>query len=211
MICVSISDPDQLDDVLGRGFRMVEFRFDLFSASPSELFRALPEDVRSVATCRPGPYSDPERTALLLDCIGLGASYIDLELDAREAVSERLLEAAENSTCDVIISHHDFESTPPFEELKELLDKCFSQGADVAKIATQVSGQEDLIHLMSLHSLPGRKVILGMGEKGRISRVMGPFLGSEFTFASPAGGNETAPGQIAAGDLRTIYHLIEPS
>lgn len=209
MICVSISDPAQLEEVLGKGFRMVEFRFDLISAAPAEVYQGLPREVRSIATCRPGPYSDPERTDLLLECMQLGAAFVDIELEAHEAVSSRLLKAAGHGECEVVISHHDFEKTPSFGELKEILESCFARGADLAKIATQVNGSGDLLQLVSVHRLPGRKVILGMGDKGRISRVMGPYLGSEFTFASPTRGNETAPGQISAADLKAMFQLIE--
>ncbi len=40
-------------------------------------------------------------------------------------------------------------------------------------------------------------VIIGMGEKGVITRVAAPMLGAEFTFASAETGKETAPGQIS--------------
>jgi len=81
----------------------------------------------------------------------------------------------------------------------------------VAKIATQVGNRQDLLNLLSLYGLPGRKVVLGMGARGRIARVMGPYLGAEFTFASPGSGNETAPGQLSAAQLNAIYKVINAS
>jgi len=44
---------------------------------------------------------------------------------------------------------------------------------------------------------------------GRITRVLAPYLGSEFTFAAPSFGEETAPGQLAAGDLMNIFKLVD--
>jgi 3-dehydroquinate dehydratase-1 len=81
----------------------------------------------------------------------------------------------------------------------------------VAKVSTKVQSTEDVINLFSLYSQPGRKVILGMGPQGRITRVAAPFLGSEFTFASPFEGVETAPGQMSAGQLKAIYNLLNGS
>jgi 3-dehydroquinate dehydratase-1 len=36
-----------------------------------------------------------------------------------------------------------------------------------------------------------------MGELGKISRIVAPFLGAEFTYASLTDDNATAPGQIS--------------
>jgi len=53
------------------------------------------------------------------------------------------------------------------------------------------------------HSLVG----LCMGEQGLISRVLGVRASSVFTFASVSAGEETAPGQITAQDLRSTYRI----
>ena len=65
-----------------------------------------------------------------------------------------------------------------------------------------------MLELFTLYDLPGRKVVLGMGQEGRISRIMTPYLGSEFTFASAAQGEETAPGQFDFQQLTDIYKVI---
>ena len=46
-----------------------------------------------------------------------------------------------------------------------------------------------------------------MGEQGIISRVLGVRAGSVFTFASAGAGQETAPGQITAQELRSVYRI----
>ncbi len=50
-----------------------------------------------------------------------------------------------------------------------------------------------------------------MGDAGRITRVAAPLLGSEFTFASPGEGRETAPGQMSASQLNAIYKILNGS
>ncbi len=52
-------------------------------------------------------------------------------------------------------------------------------------------------------------VIIGMGEKGVISRIAAPMLGAEFTFAAPEAGKETAPGQISKDKLLSIIRQIQ--
>jgi 3-dehydroquinate dehydratase/shikimate dehydrogenase len=46
-----------------------------------------------------------------------------------------------------------------------------------------------------------------MGEQGIISRVLGVRAGSVFTFASAIAGEETAPGQVTAQELRNVYRI----
>jgi len=48
---------------------------------------------------------------------------------------------------------------------------------------------------------------IAMGEEGLISRVLSPRAGAAFTFASPADGAETAPGQVSARTLLDLYRL----
>jgi 3-dehydroquinate dehydratase-1 len=208
MICVSISDPMQIEPVIRKGAELLEFRLDLIKAEPAELYAGLPEHVRTVATCRPGGIPDDVRLRGLMETMALGAAYVDLGLESGEDITGPVLARARETGCLVIFSHHDFQRTPSREELEDLLNQCYQRGGDVAKITTMVNGSEDVLNLLSLFRQPGRKVVLGMGEAGRITRVVAPYLGAEFTFASPGGGAETAPGQLDLESLRKIYEMI---
>jgi 3-dehydroquinate dehydratase type I len=211
MICVSISDVGQLSPALHKGAVFLELRLDLIRRTPADLYSRIPAGIKTLATCRPGPYSDPERSDLLTDCLKKGASYVDLELESDASFTEPIQEEAERHGCDVVFSHHDYNETPAEDLLEEILEKCYLRGGSVAKIATMVREREDLIRLLSLYRIPGRKVILGMGDPGRVSRVAGPYLGSEFTFAAPENNNETAPGQLSLEALLSIYKALEGS
>ena len=208
MICVSISDPVQIAPALQSGAGIIELRFDLIRVHPDKIYPLVPHGTRTVATCRPGEYPEEQRVKMLISAIELGASYVDLELESTVDFTKPLMEAAESNGCDVIFSHHDFRATPSARELQLLLESCYKRGGAVGKIATQVLNQADVLNLISLFKLPGRKVVLGMGKKGRITRVAGPYLGGEFTFASPGDGEETAPGQLSLAQLQMIYKTI---
>ena len=52
-------------------------------------------------------------------------------------------------------------------------------------------------------------IAISMGEKGKITRVLGPLLGSYLTFAAIATGKESAPGQMTVKDLRDIFQIIK--
>lgn len=211
MICISISELSQLNPVFDKGAELIELRLDLMASHPLEIFPKIPAGIKTVATCRPGIYSEKERIALLIASIELGASYVDLELESKEAFVREIMQSMEKTSCEAIFSHHDFTGTPAPKDLRNKLEECYNRGGVLAKIATMVHSREDALNLLSLHSFPGRKVILGMGPEGRITRVAAPLLGSEFTFASPGEGGETAPGQMNAEQLQTIYNIINGS
>ena len=86
-----------------------------------------------------------------------------------------------------------------------------AEGADIAKIACKVHSERDNIRLLGLldrEKSGGELVVVGMGEQGRITRIVAPFLGSPFTYASLAEGKETAVGQVSKNKLENIMRLI---
>src|SRR3989338_2103945 len=52
------------------------------------------------------------------------------------------------------------------------------------------------------------RIVIGMGEFGKMTRILGPMLGSYLTYASTPYG-ESAPGQIDINELKEIYKLLE--
>ena len=211
MICVSISNSDQIAPAIESGAELIELRLDLLGREPADLYPGMPQGLGTVVTCRPGTYGEGERSRLLTESVQLGATYVDLELETSESHTEPIIKVAAEHGCNVIFSHHDFEATPGPDQLRTILAQCYSRGGTVAKIATQVLSRQDLLNLISLYDLPGRKVILGMGTMGRVTRIVAPYLGAEFTFASPETGNETAPGQLSTAQLEAIYKVINTS
>lgn len=200
-----------MEQVLDSGAGFLELRMDLIRKDPEDVFSLLPEHVETIVTCRPDVYNEAERMRLLKSSMDLGATYVDVELESTDAYLNALAAHAGDQGTKLIVSYHNFELTPETEELETLLQNCYERGGDLAKIAVQVHSREDVGKLMDLYRLPGKKVIIGMGKLGRISRVMGPYLGAEFTFAAPGKGGETAPGQLSYDQLRSIYKVIDES
>ena len=211
MICVSISEWQQLAQVLDSGADLLELRLDLIREDPERIFALLKPGVLSLVTCRPGVFSESENLHMLKTSMDLGAAYVDVELESTDSYLESILEHARACQTKVILSYHNFELTPERDELEILLKRCYKRGGDLAKIAVQVNSPEDVKSLLNLYNLPGKKVVLGMGQLGRITRVMGPYLGAEFTFSAPGEGAETAPGQLSYKQLKGIYKVIDAS
>lgn len=189
---------------------MLEFRLDLVREEPEELFSRVPGNVQVIATCRPGRFSDEERISRLKASMDLGAGFLDLEIESSMEYFRELAGDAIEHGCQVIVSYHNNEQTPGRDQLKTILEKAYEMGASVAKIATEVRSREDIRNLLSLYDLPGRKVVIGMGAMGRITRVAALYLGAPFTFASPEDGSETAPGQLSFSQLNQIFQIIGP-
>jgi 3-dehydroquinate dehydratase-1 len=186
----------------------VEFRFDLLDFGPAQVISLVSKSRRCIATCRPGKYNDKNRFMILQTALEAGAEFVDLDIESDLHFVEELMPTARSKGCDMILSYHDFQKTPQPEELERIVRNCRDAGADLIKIACQVNQTEDLINLFHLYRHNFRLVVIGMGEKGVISRVAAPFLGAEFTFASAGDGHETAPGQISKDKLDLILGQI---
>jgi len=211
MICVSISSIDEIPVLLKQDVELVELRLDRIGREPKEIYSRLPDKWESVATCRPGSLDGEHRSRWLTSSMELGAQYIDVELESAEEYVDKLKGFAGSCGTQLIFSYHNFEETPGYDLLVRKMASCYERGGDIAKIATAVRSREDLLRLIRLYEIPGRKVVIGMGEAGRVLRLIAPYLGAEFTFASPRKGLETAPGQMDLGQLLHIYKMIDES
>lgn len=100
----------------------------------------------------------------------------------------------------MMMSHHDWDITPPTERIIDLFS---SLRGKVRKCAFMVNGYRDLMSIMEASaSIRGRRVLIGMGELGAITRIRSDILGNEFTFAH--GGRATAPGQLPVEEMREL-------
>jgi len=97
----------------------------------------------------------------------------------------------------VISSHHDFDSTPPAEEIAGILN---GMRGDVKKGAFTVNSLSDLKSLHDASRLvEGERILLGMGALGTVTRIRGYALGNELTFAYVS--EPTAPGQLSLEEM----------
>ncbi len=198
MICVSLAekDPNVCLEILEK-VEMAEIRIDLAELSDEDIMKVFSARKKLIATCRPGKYTSSERMHKLKLAIESGATFVDIEYEAEDDFRNAMIEYAHVRQCDVIISYHNYEMTPELDELEKIMHKCFELGADIAKIATLVKVNRDNSKILSLYKAPGRLIAIGMGELGKISRIVAPFLGAEFTYAALTDDSITAPGQIS--------------
>lgn len=152
--------------------------------------------------------SEADRIAGLLQACESGFNYVDLEIDI-EGVEE-LAEKVKSLGAGVIISFHDFETTPEKKLLEEILRDELSAGADICKIVgTSNTVRDNLTYFNLLRENTDVKIVsFGMGNAGILSRVLSPLVGGAFTYASAETGSESAPGQLTISELREIYRIM---
>lgn len=213
MICVSIAERSAGECLKAlAGLTFAEIRMDriqlLAIKDVHDIFSAGKE---LIATCRPCAFSEDERKRLLIAAIEAGASYVDIEADSDESFKREVIERAQSRSCRVIVSFHDYEKTPGREELLRIVSLCFESGGDIAKIACKVNSERDSARLLGLLDSGRDIIVIGMGEKGRITRIVAPLLGSPFTYAAPVRGRETAEGQLDRETMERYLQMLSGS
>lgn len=210
MICVALSDnnPDTCLSVLSK-VEMAEIRLDLTEFNSEDIKKVFADRTPLIATCRPDKTGDEKQLKILTKAIQAGANFVDIEIEAKPEQREAIIETAKKHNCKVIISYHNFKKTPGLRDLFKIADECYKLGADIAKLAVWSKSKADNAKLLSLYSIDKPIVALAMGEEGKTTRIMAPFLGAEFTFAAMDDGNTTAPGQIGYSKMKKLITEIE--
>ena len=109
----------------------------------------------------------------------------------------------------VIVSHHDFASVP--HDLDQIYERLAQTPAKVVKIAVQANDILDCLPIFNLidrAQSDGKDIIaIAMGNAGIATRILGPSRGAFLTFAALDDESATAPGQVNAETLRSLYHI----
>ena len=210
MICVSVIEKDISKIIsVAHSAEMAEIRIDLCGMDEKAVADVFSQiTVPTIATCRPEFCDDEKRAKLLKTAILSGATYVDVEIESQENFKKEILNFAHEKGCKCIISYHNYEETPPRQKLQEIIDTCFSQGADVAKIATMARSKRDAARVLSLYESNDNIVALAMGEEGKISRVACLYLGSPFSFAAIDETHASANGQLTVAQMKELRHCL---
>jgi len=150
---------------------------------------------------------EAKRIEELLKAIELGADIIDLEL--RTGNLRQTMELIKKrAKC--LLSFHELKGTPPLNSLRETVKRQLEAGADICKVVTTAQRLEDNLSILQLISeFPKTRIVaMAMGPLGFASRVLGPLVGGDFTYASIEPGQESASGQITVRELRKLYEMV---
>jgi 3-dehydroquinate dehydratase/shikimate dehydrogenase len=226
--CVAIASANagemlEKAESVARDNPFVELRLDYISRPALALtkikeFTETHPHVSVIATCRRaasgGKFkgSIPSQIDVLAKAAESGCQLLDVELQTASRLKPAQLSKLRSKAA-VVLSFHDFRAT---QKLDETLKKMSGYEADFYKIVSTATSLYDNVVMMKFlerhrdsHNLVG----LCMGEQGIISRVLGVRAGSAFTFAALSANERTAPGQVTAQELRSIYRIdqVDPA
>jgi 3-dehydroquinate dehydratase/shikimate dehydrogenase len=129
------------------------------------------------------------------------AIWWDLEADLAQDVSP--------DWARTIISHHDFSGVP--RDLEKIYERLAQTPARVIKIAVQANEIVDclsIFRLLKRARSEAREIIaIAMGDAGIATRILGPSRGAFLTYGSLDEDSATAPGQVNAPKLRSLYNI----
>lgn len=141
------------------------------------------------------------------------ADLIDLELFTLGDALGELIASAKSRGIKTIVSNHDFQHTPPKEEILRRFQMMRDAGADIAKVAAMPENSEDVLNLLYAAQEFSRNpenipvIAMSMGSLGCVSRICGQAFGSSVTFGCAQ--KASAPGQFPARELKMIMTLLE--
>jgi|SRR5579863_380815 len=220
-ICIALGLPDasklleHARHEADAGETFLEFRLDHLDNPESgikvirDFLKQHPECI-ILATCRRhqnhGKFngSVEEQLRILDLALRAGAQAIDLEIESAEAASEKLSDF--RGRAQIIISYHNFETTP---QLDLLVKRMTRLPADAYKVVSAARKPSDNARVLALARAHPRTplVVLAVGELGFPTRVLSPAFGGLYTYAAGMATQGTAAGQVSARLLRHLYRI----
>ncbi|MCO5551206.1 hypothetical protein L7F22_004705 [Adiantum nelumboides] len=149
---------EQMHFAHSQGADIVELRLDHISHfnPPVDLplllkDRPLPAIVTYRPTWEGGEYVGAEDARLdaLRLAMNLGADFIDVELKAAPGFIANLQDRKSNG-CKILVSNHNFETTPSAEAIGALVAKIVSCGADIVKFVTTAQKITDVANVFQI-------------------------------------------------------------
>ena len=221
-VCLAVSaetseDMLEIAETMARDNPFMEFRLDYLKQPAAVLpklrrFLETHQYVTAIGTCRRvdngGKFKGSLASQLeILDkANGAGCQILDIELESAAKAKPEVL-ARLRTKAGLIVSFHDFRAT---RNLEQTLEKMLKIPADFYKVVSTATTLSDNVQMMQfLQTESDKQALIGlcMGEQGIISRVLSVRAGSVFTFGAVSDDSKTAPGQISAQKLRSIYRI----
>ena len=212
-IVVSATDPESLEKITTLSgqtpWDIVEIRVDRIQTQPQLSIEISSIPCPVILTCRhpdEGGFNelrDPEQRGATLKPLIAHAAAIDIEI-AYAAQMAETINLARASNLSLILSFHDFSTTPDETKLQAIVNEGITHCADLIKSATTTDNPEQLCRLLSLFStFPDQPLaLMGMGKLGMASRLIAAQSGSLLNYA--AINEENVPGQWPVGEFRDL-------
>lgn len=151
--------------------------------------------------------SEAKRAKIIKEALKVHPRYVDIE--AASPIAPSLVNEAKLAGVDVIASNHNLKRTPSMKGLMKAWRLCAKLNPDVVKVVTKALRAADNLTVLNLLLKVDRPTIaFCVGPLGKPSRILAPFFGAPFTYASPGEGLETAPGQPSLQEVREVWRIL---
>lgn len=144
-------------------------------------------------------------------CASGAVELVDFEMANDPNHITQVRAAARAHGVGLVLSYHNFQSTPAQEVLCQRFAQAQDLGADVAKIAVMPQRLEDVLSVLgatlaSSQTLDIPLVSMSMGGYGAVTRLFGWTFGSAMSFVVGAG--TSAPGQVPIADMDAVLEIM---
>lgn len=218
----------ELASILPKGPDVIEWRVDFFAeihdpARVVDVARAIRQAAGNtpIIFTRRAAHEGGEPLAVEEDvviaayeavCASGAIDIIDYELSQSAENRAKLRAVSRAHGVAMIMSYHNFKSTPGSAVLVEKIVAAEREGADVAKVAVMPQTRGDVLVLLEATLTASERVgipliTMSMGGLGAMTRLCGWIYGSVLTFA--VGKSSSAPGQIPVEDLRAAMKTLQ--
>lgn len=218
---------EQLEKIIGKEPDLIEWRADFFAnLANTEVVLSLIEKIKlktkipllfTIRAEHEGgekiSLTEEEKVQLICHvCEKTSIDLVDYEISNDEKFVQKIQETVKKNNKILILSYHNFNSTPDNDELVERAHQAMRLGADVVKIAVMPEMKSDVFRLLDVTKLLDEQlavpvITMSMGELGAISRIIGWSFGSVMTFA--VGVEVSAPGQMEIEPLRKAIQATQ--
>ena len=143
--------------------------------------------------------SEPLKRVSIIEPLLSHASAIDIEISTANEM-KNLITEAKSKNIQVVLSYHNFETTPNLAELKTIATEAKDKGADIIKIATTTNTIQELMTLLTFSENGSIENLsfMGMGKFGMSSRLVAAQSGSVLNYSAIAETSIEGQWQLAA-------------
>ncbi|MHB1694372.1 MAG: type I 3-dehydroquinate dehydratase, partial [bacterium] len=162
-----------------------------------------------------------DKLSFLKKLIDNGIKTVDIEQDTTDKyLIADFIEFAHSKNSEVILSVHDFNSFIDLEKAMQFYIEASYLKADFFKMAAMIASKQEALDILSIcdkineirnsdiENYP-EFIIFGMGDKGKLTRILSLNYGSFLAYCSIDNGDNgslTAPGQLNIDLFNKVYN-----
>ncbi len=187
---------------------LLEIRLDCLSSfTPTQIERLNKEfsplfTLRSKKEGGVKDFSPSKRKELLKEVIELKPKYLDLEFKRDLSLISYLKKVSPKTK--LILSFHDTQKMPA--QIDKLILSMKKHRPWKVKIVATAKSTLDALKMLTYVKKHKGVIGIAMGDKGFLTRLLGPFCKEPITYAALSQKGQTAPGQFSARELEDLYN-----